>query len=140
MNLPQIVDEWRDEEGCGLKLGGQNCTKIVNVQESEFLIIVVKRMVNYGDGPKILRNNIPLGGDVEVEDLLSQTAHYRPLAVIFHIGEVEGSTAYGHYKADIRNTNGKWYRTSDDMVPQQITEDEISEQGYIYLYQRMATS
>ena len=137
---PEIVPEWRDEEGCGQRSGAFLYNKIVNIEESEFLIVVLKRLVDYGDGPMILRNKVPLGEEFQMSDLQNQSSKFRPLAVIFHIGNVNRNETYGHYKADVHNLDGNWYRTSDQMMPQKIQEGEISDQGYIYLYQKVHQS
>ena len=39
--------------------------------------------------------------------------------------------------ADVQNLDGNWYRTSDQMMPQKIQAEEISDQGYIYLFQKV---
>ena len=54
-----------------------------------------------------------------------------------HIGDVQGNETSGHYKADVRNLDGNWYRTSDDMMPQKIIENDVSDQGYIFLYKKV---
>ena len=59
------------------------------------------------------------------------------LAVLFHIGDVDGHEAYGHYKADVLNQEGNWHRTSDDDLPRKISERSVSNQGYIFLYKRL---
>ena len=94
-------------------------------------------MVDIGNGPTILRNSVPLGQEARLSDLQNKSALFRPLAVIFHIGDVEGQETYGHYKADVHNLDGNWYRTSDQMMPQKIRESEVSDQGYIYLFQKV---
>ena len=98
---------------------------------------MLRRLVDNGNGPTIIRNSVPLGLEARVSDLQNKSALFRPLAVIFHIGDVEGKETYGHYKADVRNLDGNWYRTSDQMKPQKIQESEVSDQGYIYLYQKI---
>ena len=70
-------------------------------------------------------------------DTENKTATYRPLAVVFHIGDVKGQQSYGHYKADIQNIEGTWFRTSDDELPRRISQRSVSDQGYIFLYKRL---
>ena len=137
MEQPEIIPEWRDEEGCGQQSEALNYSKIDNIDETEFIIIVLRRLVNFGNGPTILRNNVILDKEVQLTDLQNRNSTFKPLAVIFHIGNVQGQDAYGHYKADVRNLDGNWYRTSDDMMPQKIEDDEVSDQGYIFLYQKV---
>ena len=137
MKQPEIIREWCDEEGCGQQSEALNYSKIDNIDETEFIIIVLRRLVNFGNGPTILRNNVILDKEVQLTDLQNRNSTFKPLAVIFHIGNVQGQDAYGHYKADVRNLDGNWYRTSDDMMPQKIEDDEVSDQGYIFLYQKV---
>ena len=137
MEHPEVISEWRDEEGCGQRRGALLFNKIVNIAEAEFLIIMLRRLVDNGRGPIILRNSVPLGQEARLSDLQNKSALFKPLAVIFHIGDVEGKETYGHYKADVLNMDGNWFRTSDQMMPQKIQENEVSDQGYIYLYKKV---
>ena len=137
LSNPEILPEWRDEDGCKDRAGGANYNKIYSIKESEFLIIVIKRLVNYGKGPTILRNSLPLGTDAEITDTQNESAIFRPIAVIFHIGGVQENTAFGHYKADVQNIDGNWFRTSDSDMPRRISERSVTDQGYIFLYKRM---
>ena len=100
--------------------------KVKDIEECDFLIIVIKRLVNFGEGPEILRNKLPLGGDTRITDANNQTGTYKPLAVLFHIGEV-------------LNLDGNWYRTSDEDVPRKISTRSVSDQGYIFLYKRIGS-
>ena len=100
-------------------------------------MIVVRRLVNYGNGPIILRNRVLVDEEVQLTDFENRSSKFRPLAVIFHIGDVQGDETSGHYKADVRNLDGNWYRTSDDMMPQKIKENDVSDQGYIFLYKKV---
>ena len=137
MEHPEIRTEWRDEEGCGQRGEALHYFKVVNLDECEFFIIVLKRLVDYGNGPIILRNRVILGEEVQISDLQNKRAKFKPIAVIFHIGDVQDKEAYGHFKADVKNVDGNWYRTSDDMMPQKIKEKEVSDQGYIFLYKKI---
>ena len=78
-----------------------------------------------------------MGEEVQISDLQNKRAKFKPIAVIFHIGDVQDKEAYGHFKADVKNVDGNWYRTSDDMMPQKIKENDVSDQGYIFLYKKV---
>ena len=67
----------------------------------------------------------------------NQRAIYKPLAVLYHLGDVKGKDAFGHYKTDILDLNGSWFRTSDEDIPRKISERNVSDQGYIYLYRKI---
>ena len=58
----------------------------------------------------------------------------------FLIGDVQGQETYGHFKADVRNLNDKWYSTSDDMMPEEILEEDVTDQRYIFLYRKINQS
>ena len=137
MEQPESIPDWRDEEGCGLRSTAMHYSKIENIDETEFIIVVLRRLVDFGNGPMILRNNVLVDHEVWLSDIQNRSSKFRPLSVIFHIGDVQGKDTFGHYKADVRNLDGNWYRTSDDMMPQMIKEAEVSDQGYIYLYQKV---
>ena len=137
MEHPEIIPEWRDEEGCGQLGEAQVYRKIDNIEETEFIIIVIRRLVDYGNGPVILKNRVLVDDEVQLTDLENRSSKFKPLAVIFHIGNVQGKETSGHYKADVRNLDGNWYRTSDNTMPQKIQENEVSDKGYIFLYKKV---
>ena len=71
---PVIRSEWRDEDGCGQRSGALLHNKIVNLEETEFLIIVLQRLVDDGNGQVILRNNVPLGEEFQISDWQSKSS------------------------------------------------------------------
>ena len=135
LNQPESVTDWRDEDGCNKK-GAGFFDKIKSTEESEFLIIIIKRVVNFGYGQQILRNKIALGGEATISDSQNKRAIYKPVAVLFHLGDVDGQETFGHYKADILDLYSSWFRTSDADIPRKISERNVSDQGYIYLYRK----
>ena len=50
LKQPEIIPDWRDE--------AQVYQKIDNIEENESIIMVIRRLVNYGNGPIILRNRV----------------------------------------------------------------------------------
>ena len=64
---------------------------------------------------------------------------YEPIAVIHHTGEVDPTrnTTRGHFMADIKNTQNKWYRTSDNAPPRQIKSSNVSKKVYVILYKQL---
>ena len=43
----------------------------------------------------------------------------------------------GHYTCDIKEKNsGSWYRTNDNDLPQQISLTDVSNLGYVVLFER----
>ena len=136
LNEPKIVTDWRDEDGCNIKGIGMHHNKIKSAEQTEFLIIIIQRLVNFGHGTQILRNKLALGGEATIFDSQNQRAVYKPVAVLFHIGDIDGREAFGHYKTDVLDLHGSWFRTSDDDIPRKITERNVSDQGYIYLYRK----
>ena len=122
----------------GVTRGGNGLlfNKIKRIEETEFIIIVIKRLLNHGQGLKILKNRLTLGGEVTVSDSQDNRANFKPVAVLFHIGKVAGGETFGHYKTDVIDVHGSWFRTSDEDIPKKITERHISDQGYIFLYRK----
>ena len=54
-------------------------------------------------------------------------------------GLVMGNTTRGHYQADLLDSiTGKWVRTSDDELPVEISEMDVTDQGYIFLYKNIS--
>ena len=137
LNQPMIVTDWRDEDGCNARGIGLLNNKIKSNEQTEFIIIIIQRLVNFGNGTQILRNRVALGGEANILDSQNQRAIYKPVAVLFHIGDVDGQETYGHYKTDVLDLHGSWFRTSDDDIPRKISERNVSDQGYIYLYKKI---
>ena len=137
LNQPMIVSDWRDEDGCNKRGEGMLHNNLKSAEESEFLNIIIQRLVNIGSRPQILRNKVPLGGKVNIFDSQNQKAIFKPIAVLFHLGDFIGQETYGHYKTDILDLHGSWFRTSDDDIPWKFSERNVSDQGYIYLYKKI---
>ena len=80
---------------------------------------------------------MPLGEDVELQDRKGKSGLFTPIGVIHHKGEVIGNDTCGHYEADVlKKSSNQWFRTSDDMPPKKILRNDITEQGYIFLYKK----
>ena len=72
-----------------------------------------------------------------LEDMKGNTGLFAPIAVIHHRGEIYGNTTCGHYQADVLDSlSNHWIRTSDDEAPIMISKEEITEEGYIFLYRK----
>ena len=96
-----------------------------------------KSFVNFGHGPQILRSSLKLGGETSLFDSKNKRAIYKPIAVLYHLGGVEEKDTFEHYKTDIQDLLGNWFRTSDEDIPRKISERNVSDQGYIYIYRKI---
>ena len=86
---------------------------------------------------QIVRTKVPVGGNISIQDMSGQAIEFSPIAIIHHTGEVLYNTTVGHYLTDVHEKlTNKWFRTSDDQPPIEIKETELTEMGYIFLYQR----
>ena len=133
----EAVFDWRDEDGCKKKTKGENSTRITDLSKTNYLIIIVERLVSYNGNLQILRRKVPLGEDVELQDRKGKSGLFTPFGVIHHKGEVIGNDTCGHYEADVlKKSSNQWFRTSDDMPPKKILRNDITEQGYIFLYKK----
>ena len=102
----------------------------------EFLILVVKRL------SLDERGNLTINQKrIEITDLSLQATYgvsikFKPIAVIYHSGNVVGKDTRGHYMADVLDfKTNQWIRTSDDDTPKAVLQP--SNQGYIYLFKKV---
>ena len=134
----EAVLNWRDEDGCKKKTIGEKSTRISDFEKTNYLIIIVDRLVSYDGNLQILRRNVPLGEDVELQDRKGKSGLFTPIGIIHHKGEVIGNDTSGHYEADVlEKSSNQWFRTSDDMPPKKILRKNITEEGYIFLYKQV---
>ena len=135
-NEPELVTDWRDEDGCGLLTSGHHQLKIEKLNEIQFLIIIVERLTQNNHGAMVInKSNIEMSSDIEIKEDNNMTVKFRPIAVIHHDGDVDGDDTFGHYRTDVLDVKtNKWFRTSDADEPIPITK--VTSQGYIYLFKR----
>ena len=54
MNIGELVHGWRDEEGCNKVSEGRNSQGISNIDETEFVIFVLDRLIQIGGSLHII--------------------------------------------------------------------------------------
>ena len=110
--------------------------KIMNLEEQQFLIIIVRRLTQNTNGSLVInRSNIEMSSNIEIKGESNILVGFKPLAVLHHDGDVHGDDTFGHYRADVLDVKtNQWFRTSDDDEP--IAISRITSQGYIYLFKR----
>lgn len=121
MNGFQNVKDWRDEDGCGSQVEGRSRTRIYNIENTEYLLFVLERLIRIGDQLEIITTKVKVNPEEELNlmDMNGTIGHFKPLAIIHHSGNVVGQTTQGHYRADVKNNDDQnWYRTSDNEPPQ----------------------
>ena len=135
-NEPELVTDWRHEDGCGQVTNGHHQLKIEKLTEVQFLIIIVERLTRNNHGALVInKSNIEMSSDIEIKEDNNMTVKFRPIAVIHHDGDVDGDDTFGHYRTDVLDVKtNKWFRTSDADEPIPITK--VTSQGYIYLFKR----
>ena len=135
LNDSTLVENWRHEEGCGQVTHGLNYTKIENISNMKFLIVIVERLFHLPDGNlQIMNSKIKIDEDIKLVDSCNREALFRPIAVIHHTGRVNKGLrdTFGHYRADILDADtDQWYRTSDESEPHLL--ETPSDQGYIII-------
>ena len=83
------------------------------------------------------RVTVDLKDTVKLTDANGRSAQFVPISIIHHIGNVIGNTTHGHYLADVKNkVTNRWFRTSDNAPPEDITEIGLTKMGYIFLYKK----
>ena len=139
MNDSEEIDGWRDEDGCGQVTKGKKSEKIANIEEVEFIIFRVQRLIQVDQQQHIIRTQIRVDQNEEVNliDANGISAKFLPISIIHHRGNVVGQSTEGHYLADVKNIEtNSWYRTSDNDPPVDITNIGLTEMGYIFLYKK----
>jgi len=134
--------EWRDEEGCGKVTQGIVKTRLTNVIESKFIIIIIARLTSVGTQLHIADTKVNNSHEeVTIQDMNGETANFSPIAIIHHSGVVTGNDTRGHYRADVKNQfSNTWYRTSDNDPSQKLSSQEVTKTGYIFLYKQSETA
>ena len=139
VNEPNLVTQWRHEGVCGQVTTGFNYRKIESFTNLQFLLIIVERLTQRGNGSlQIIDTQIEIDGEFTLRDSQDKEALFKPIAVIHHTGRVnEGSrNTSGHYQADILDTETDlWYQTSDEDLP--FLVDTPSDQGYIIILKKV---
>jgi hypothetical protein len=134
--------EWRDEKGCGKVTQGIVKTRLTNVKESKFIIILIARLMSVGTQLHIADTKvINSHEEVTIQDMNGESANFSPIAIIHHSGVVTGNDTRGHYRADVKNQfSNTWYRTSDNDPSQKLSSQEVTKTGYIFLYKQSETA
>ena len=135
-NEPERYEGWKDQSGCGRVSTCLKYSRIDSTSNIEFLILVVKRL------SLDERGNLTINQKrIEITDLSLQATYgvslkFKPIAVIYHSGNVVGKDTRGHYMADVLDfKTNQWIRTSDDDTPKAVLQP--SNQGYIYLFKKV---
>ena len=84
---------------------------------------------------RVNRNKVSAIGDIEVVAKTGSISIFEPIAIIEHMGGLTASGSIrGHYVADIKTKEGKWYKTSDNLEPKEIPRRQVSKQAAVVLY------
>ena len=113
--------------------------KIANIEEVEFIIFRIQRLIQFDQQQHIIRTEISVDANEEVNliDANGTSAKYLPISIIHHRGNVIGKSTEGHFLADVKNNNtNTWFRTSDNDTPVDITKKGLTKMGYIFLYKK----
>ena len=134
---PTVVSGWRDEDGCNMVTDGQNFTKITDVTNMEFLIVIIERLTVVDGTPQINKVKTPVDEKLVIHDMEDNSAEFQPISVIHHTGYVTGNRdTRGHYRCDIYDVGrSQWYQTSDEDKPLPISKP--ADNGYIIIYKRL---
>ena len=106
------------------------------LRNTNFLIIILRRATHDQGRQVIVTNNVQPTDNVSLTDIDGCTAIFEPISVVQHSGVLKrDGTSSGHYTADIKNqTYHKWFRTSDNSIPQPISVKDVTKRGYVILY------
>ena len=123
--------------GCGRKMTAKHTTKIKSLTDKQFLIVLLRRVTDTDEGYEINRNNVRSTGSIQIVDKVGSSPTFTPIAVIDHTGSLgaDGATE-GHYMCDIKSREGKWYHTSDNLTPKEITRRQVTKQAAVVLFSK----
>ena len=114
-------------------------TKIENMTNLKFLLIIVERLTQLDNGRlQIVDTQIEVDGEFTVRDSQDREVLLKPVAVIHHTGRVNKSSSNtsGHYRADILDADtDQWFQTSDEDLP--LPVQKPSDQGYIIVLKKL---
>ena len=130
---------WRDEDGCGRISNGNYSRRIARIEDKEYLIFVIERLIRLDNRQHIIGTEVNVAPDEEVNliDADGNTAQFYPIGIIHHRGGIIGDRTHGHFLADVKNKHtNKWFRTSDNDPPQDISKSGLTKHGYIFLYKK----
>ena len=143
MNGFELRENWRDESGCNSVTTGRNKTKITDMSCTNYVVFIVERLIDIDNHLLIMDTKIRSNMQelIEIEDSQGNIGQFQLLSIIHHVGNVVGRDATrGHYYADVKNvTDGIWYRTSDSNEPIDLTNEGLTDNGYIFLFKKIAT-
>lgn len=132
--LPESPD-WRDEDGCGDQTEGRSRTRISNIDDIQYVIFVLERLIRMEHQLHIMRTAVNVNPDEEVllMDKDGKLGKFAPKAIIHHSGNVRGQTTQGHHRADVKNKETEsWFRTSDNEPPESLSVNGLTRMGYIF--------
>ena len=139
LNGSQVRDGWRDEDGCGNVVTGKSRTRISNLEETDYIIIMLERLIRVENQLHIVDTKVDVNPEEEIHliDMEGKVGKFLPLTIIHHSGGVVEQTTQGHYRADVENKEtGKWFRTSDNEPPRELPASSLTKMGYIFLLKK----
>ena len=142
MNGYELIEGWRDEDGCREETSGMLSTRISDIDDTECILFVLERLTRVGGRLTINRTKVIVDGHQEIKllDINGKSALFSPIAIIHHTGNVRGETTSGHYRADVKNkVTNSWFRTSDNELPTELSANRLTQMGYIFLYKKQDT-
>ena len=106
-----------DENGCRQITTRKNRTTIFKVDDNEYLVFIVVRLMQM-DGNIIIQNvkfKVGFNNKITLVDSKNTSATF---VIIFHVGNVSSNRSSDHFTADVRHSSDLvWYRTSDSNDP-----------------------
>lgn len=123
-------NKWYHEKSKSFKKAEK---KIMFWKTPNIMIICLKRFENMGH-----KNNTPVVYPVDKLDLTHYCVGYdrnKSIYRLIAVGNHIGSEQFGHYFANCRNQNGKWYKFDDENVTE--TSEIVSPHAYLLFYQKI---
>ena len=78
---------WRDEDGCGKVTVGKSSTRIANIEDTEYVVFVLKRLTVVQNNMEIIKTEISVDVNdrVNLTDVDGRTAQFDPIPIIHHM-------------------------------------------------------
>ena len=151
---PTVV-EYHCKEGCKMKKGAENRSMIKSCKETQFVIVILRRVVQGAAGPILVQSTTDSTEKLQIRyfffqskiydlimnsrDFNGYSSDFEPISLIEHKGFIsEEGQSQGHYICDVKCTETQeWLRTDDNHEPMSISLSDVTKKPVVVLYRNV---
>jgi hypothetical protein len=151
--------EYQCHDECNVNFEAENRSMIKSCEASNFLIVMLRRVVQGEEGPEIVQNRVNSIDNICIRyikftkntrkmlinicyrDSSRTFGHFEPIALVEHQGQMaEDGKTRGHYICDLEDQETlRWFRTNDNQTPVPISLDDVTKNPVV-LYRKKHSS